>query len=154
MNPNKVLTPEELDEVLQPIRDYSSMLNKALLIADGPPYNAYVEYTEFASLLIAETNHIRLTWPEVDTYYESTTVERQSVLLEPTLFTMTAEEITAWQTEQRRVELERANVIRKQRAAAAQQIIDNNERAELARLKAKYEVNEEWVILDGKKVIL
>ena len=122
--------------MIDTIKAYDALIERAMTVVSGPPYNTYVdsEADSFCRLEI-EGDTARLMWPEIKSgYYNSTSIESQSVKFPVTLLTLDKEHFERWREEAKAAYVEK---MREENRAAAH-LNEMRERAALAQLKMKY----------------
>jgi hypothetical protein len=129
-----------LEDIEASIGNYERMLQRAIKILHGPPFNTCIAEPKFARLHLNILNPdgattVMVTWPEVSGgYYDSYSIETQykEIPIEP--MTMSEEELAEWQ------EIERINKIHRDRAEDERRAHNKEmtERAQLDVLLRKY----------------
>jgi len=118
----------------QAIEAYETLLARARKIIGSAPYFSSA-HDDFAQLKI-DGGEAVLSWPEVHSgYYDSTSIEEQSISFPADLLSMSDDDLMIWQAEKRRI-YEEAKLANRQRSIQQQR---NQEMAQLAALKRKYE---------------
>jgi hypothetical protein len=116
------------------IAAYDALVARAIAIVDKAPCWQFVGEPDFARLKI-DGETATLVWPEDETYYDSTTIKTRYVSFDAVLLTLSDRELSEWKAEQMRLYEQKE----KERKAQEIAVREQNERAALAALKAKYE---------------
>lgn len=131
------MTKPSMTHLEAAVSEADHILERARLISEGAPY--WMNSDDDFSKLSIEGEEAVLYWPEAESgYYNSCSIERQSVRFPAALLLMTVEEIGVWKVEQRRLydANQKAKAERDAKARAEQQTA--MELQTLAALKAKY----------------
>jgi|SRR6185503_2763731 len=127
------------DKLQTILYEADQILERAMLITGDAPFFMYVGEREYAKLII-DGETATLFWPESESgYYNSCSIECQSVNFPSELLLMSVEEIATWKVKQR----EQYDAKEKAKAEAAARTREIQKKAlelqTLAALKAKYE---------------
>ena len=122
------------DEAERLISDHQALLDRALKILadDGPPWG-FVWNPEWARLVF-EGDEAVVSWPKEETYYDSTSLEREEARFQAKLIFMSDDDLTDWK---RKAKAEHDKIENKRREAE-RLLIETTERQQYEKLRAKY----------------
>ena len=115
------------------IKFYRKLIGRALDVVADAPYWSYVGEPGFAHLTIEDDEAV-LTWPESESYYDSTSTRTESRRFPVKLLFLSSHDFAAWKLR----EDEAYRECEKERVAAVAANRGAEERRLLAALKAKY----------------
>ena len=116
------------------VEAYDALIDRAIQIANGAPYNMFCSEEDYARLQFEGVNAV-LTWPEAQSgYYNSVSIEKQRVKFPAALLALSPEDFAKWKA----AEQAKAQASAMERRAAEHRLNEMRERAALVKLKAKY----------------
>lgn len=121
------------------VAEYDKLVQRAIEVLSDAPCWTHIGEEEYARLEVTKDG-ARLRWPEDESYYDSTTIERrESICFDPTLLTISADQLKAWKAEQKRLYEARQKAERAAKTKADAAAEEAHEKALFAALKKKYE---------------
>lgn len=147
---NGVRTPYTRADAVKIIDAYRSLLEWALEIVRDVPYSASVDAENYPHISISG-DEVILFWKEYDSdYYGGGSLEENEARFPVRALAYNPEELRAVREKMKAAERERLKKVRAAEAAVARDRAEQHDRAEFARLSAKYKHGVVWP--DGEEV--